>query len=53
MSNRSVDDRRRGPKRKKQPSIWLWLCNPQVLKAVISGARLADTLVRLVKTWIG
>lgn len=53
MSKRSVVDRGRGSKRRKRPPIWAWLCNPQVLKAVIAGARLADTLVRLVKSWIG
>lgn len=53
MSKRSVVDRERGSKRKKKASSLGWLCNPQVLKAVIAGARLADTLVRLAISWFG
>ena len=45
---RLVADRERGSKRKKKHNSVGWLCKPQVLKAVIAGARLAVTLVRLV-----
>ena len=46
---RLVADRGRGSKRKKKLNLIGWVCNPQVLKAVIAGARLADTLARLAK----
>jgi hypothetical protein len=46
---RLVADRRRGSKRKKRASFWKWLCNPQVLRTLIAGARLADSLARLAK----
>ena len=52
-SNRLVADRKRGLKRKKKVNPVGWLCNPQVLKTVITGARLAVTLVRLVLELVG
>ncbi len=52
-SNRLVADRKRGSKRKKKVDPVGWLCNPQVLKTVIAGARLAATLVRLVLELVG
>ena len=53
MKSWLVADRRRGSKRRKRGSPMGWLCNPQVLRAVIAGARLADTLVKLAKAWFG
>ena len=47
-SKRLVADRGRRSKRKKKVNLVGWLCNPQVLKAMIAGARLAATLARLV-----
>lgn len=48
LSKRLVADRGRGSKRKKKASLFGWFCNPQVLNAVIAGARFAVTLARLV-----
>ena len=46
---RLVADRQRGAQRRKRATLWQWLCNPQVLKVLIAGARLADSLARLAK----
>ncbi len=53
MSKWLVADRERGSKRKKRSDLIGRLCNPQVLNAVITGARLAVTLVRLVLELVG
>lgn len=46
--HKPVADRRRGSKRDAPNKSWLsWLCNPQVLKAVIALARLGYELVRV------
>ncbi len=48
VDHKPVADRRRGPKRgvRKKTSRLGWLCNPEVLKAIIALARLGFELVR-------
>lgn len=49
VDHEPVADRQRGSKRgvRKKTSRLGWLCNPQVLKAVIALARLGFELVRV------
>ena len=53
MRKQVVVDRERGSKRKKKASPWGWLCNPQVLNAVLTGARVLFALVRLINDLVG